>query len=150
MAQKTASRKFSLQSTSRSTERQFLSHPENIKELYYQYDADEKTVASNLSSENKIVTPVIASDQPSSANVPASGAVKMVQPDKSPAPSTPVAKVDASVVASIVTDIPLSATDVVLALTAQKLRKAFDQVSMERSIRDLCGGVQFQLRADLH
>lgn len=142
MAQKTAKRKFSLQSTSCSIQRQFLSYTDDTKELYYEYDTDEKPVAS------KPLAPLMASDQPPTA--PAAGAINVVPSGTSPAPATVAAEVKPFVAAAKVTDIPLSATDIVIALTAQKLRKEFDQVTVQRSIRDLSGGVQFRLRADLH
>lgn len=141
MAQKTARRKFSLQSTSCSTERQFLSHTDNTKELYYEYDTDEKTVESEPSSKTKIFTPLIASNQPCS--VPATGVINVVPSGASPASATVAAEINLSVAAAVVTDIALSATDIVIALTAQKLRKAFDQVAIEKSIRDLSGGMRF-------
>lgn len=147
MAQKTARRKFSLQSTSCLIDRQFLSHTDNTKELYYEYDQDEETVASIPSSENNIFTPPASSDQ--HFTMPAAGAINMTLSNKPPASAVVAAEVNASVAAAMITDIPLSATDIIIALTAQKIRKAFDQVVMQKSIRDLSGGVQFRLGADL-
>jgi fatty acid synthase subunit alpha len=45
-----------------------------------------------------------------------------------------------SPVAVAVEDSPLSAGDIVVALTAQKLKKPFDHVPIEKSIRELSGG----------
>lgn len=73
----------------------------------------------------------------------------MALSDKPPASAVVAAEGNASVVTAMITDIPLSATDIIIALTAQKIRKAFDQVAMQTSIRDLSGGVQFRLGADL-
>lgn len=127
-------------------DRQFLSHTDNTKELYYEYDQDEETVASIPSSGNNIFTPP-PSDQ--YFTMPAAGAINIALPDKRPASAVLTAEVNASVVVAMITDIPLSATDIIIALTAQKLRKAFDQVAMQISIRDLSRGEQFRLRADL-
>lgn len=147
MAQKTAMRKFSIQSTSCSVEREFLSHIDNAKELYYEYDVDENTVASRPPGEKKIAASAMAPDQPSTA--PATATINVVPSGTPSASDTVAVEAIPSGATAIVTDIPLSATDIVIALTAQKVRKAFDQLSMQRSIRDLSGGVQFLLRTDL-
>ncbi|RAK97275.1 uncharacterized protein BO80DRAFT_482258 [Aspergillus ibericus CBS 121593] len=48
--------------------------------------------------------------------------------------------------------VSLSARHILLAMTAQKLRRSFDQVPLEKTIRDLCGGkstLQNELTGDL-
>ena len=72
--------------------------------------------------------------------------MKTVPPTKIPAPSMVVEtsqRVDNAsppMAAAAVDDIPMTATDIILAVVAQKLRKQFDQIPISKSIQELSGG----------
>lgn len=121
MAKRTVDTKFADADLSRSVERRFLSSNQDSKELCYEYDppqeaslnADTDITAGHVSDAGVTATP-------SKAELPAPAAL-------------PVA-------AALVADIPMTAKNVIQCLVAQKLRKEFEKVSEDRSIKELCGG----------
>ncbi|KAL1634246.1 hypothetical protein SLS58_010751 [Diplodia intermedia] len=122
MAQKTWKKKLSAKDTLSSTNRTFLSSADDTSSIYYKYEgaAPEPTATPDA--------PAAAAPAPAAA--PAAAAA--------PAPA-PVAAAPAGP-AAMVEDTPLTALDVVVALSAQKLKKAFDELPQDKSIRDLCAG----------
>ena len=118
MARKTASKKYQLQDQLRLLRRQFLSYSDDYEDICYQ------------SEEPQLPAPATT---PSHETVPAAAPVVTKSPEAEPlvAPSLVVVPVE---------DSPLSALDIVIALTAQKLKRPFDEVPKEKSIRDLSGG----------
>lgn len=100
--------------------RQFLSSASNLKDIYYEYDEPAE--------EAPVPAPAVQAITPSAAPVVTA-----------PAVTAPTAAAPAAAPASV-PDTPLTAGDLVLALTAQKLKKPFDQVPLDKSIRDLSGG----------
>jgi len=121
MAKKTVTA-HSSQAPSRSSQYQFLSSSDNKEDIYYQYPEEEEPVATAESTPaaSAPVVEAMASVQTAVATVTASASVS------APAAAAP--------------EIPLSASHVVLALTAQKLKKPFDSVSTQKTIRELSGG----------
>ncbi|OOF94224.1 hypothetical protein ASPCADRAFT_6912 [Aspergillus carbonarius ITEM 5010] len=112
--------------------RQFLSSASNLKDIYYEYDEPAE--------EAPVPAPAVQAITPSAAPVVTA-----------PAVTAPTAAAPAAAPASV-PDTPLTAGDLVLALTAQKLKKPFDQVPLDKSIRDLSGGkstLQNELIGDL-
>ncbi|KAF4203470.1 hypothetical protein CNMCM8927_008615 [Aspergillus lentulus] len=109
--------------------RQFLSSSDNRKEIFYHYD-DEEDEASQS---------VLGQDQGPPEGAPSAPLVGIAGapiPDATPAPSVKV------LVAATpaIDDKALMAADIVIALVARKLRKPFDQVPTDLSIRNLSGG----------
>jgi fatty acid synthase subunit alpha len=111
---------------SHTVTRQFLSSSDNQKEIFYHYDE----------SELESVTSVAAST------------AKAAPPTDSPAPSTVTETIQrvetgpvSTIAAATVDDIPMTATDIVIAVVAQKLRKQFDQIPISKSIQELSGGM---------
>lgn len=126
MAKKTVTAQSS-QAPSRSSQFQFLSSSDNKEDIYYQYPEEEEPVAT---------APV------ESTPAPAAEAVASVQVTSTMATATATV----SAPAAAAPEIPLSASHVVLALTAQKLKKPFDAVSTQKTIRELSGGEDYDLR----
>lgn len=111
---------------SHTVTRQFLSSSDSHKEIFYEYDDGEP----------ESVTGIMAST------------AKTVPPAKSPAPNMVVEtsqRVDtgspSNVAAATVDDVPMAATDIIIAVVAQKLRKQFDQIPISKSIQELSGGM---------
>ena len=123
MGKKTAGRRLALRDTSRATERQFLSYADDTKDIYYEYD--EPAPEAPAEAEKAAVPPA---------------AVPAPKPEPAAAPAAPTPQ-PAPVIAAKATDVPLTATDVVLAIVAMKMKQPFDQVSVQKSIRDLSAGL---------
>ncbi len=122
MAKKTVTAQSS-QAPSRSSQFQFLSSSDNKEDIYYQYPEEEEPVAAAPAESTPAPSaPVaaVASVETATVSAPVSAAVS------APAAAAP--------------EILLSASHVVLALTAQKLKKPFDSVSTQKTIRELSGG----------
>ncbi|EEA22510.1 3-oxoacyl-[acyl-carrier-protein] synthase, putative [Talaromyces marneffei ATCC 18224] len=105
--------------------RQYLSSSENQKEIFYQYEADEPENATNVATSTTKTAPPVESPAP-----------KTVTQTSPPAEAAPVS----IVAAATVDDIPMTATDIVIVVVAQKLRKQFDQIPVTKSIQELSGG----------
>ncbi|KAJ6090087.1 hypothetical protein N7467_005303 [Penicillium canescens] len=130
MGRKTASKKYQLQDQLRLLRRQFLSYSDDYEDICYQ------------SEEPQLPAPV---ETPNPETIPTATPVVTNSPEAEPlvAPSLVVVPVE---------DKLLSALDIVIALTAQKLKRPFDEVPTEKSIRDLSGGkstLQNELVGDL-
>ncbi|GME39335.1 Fatty acid synthase alpha subunit protein [Neofusicoccum parvum] len=131
MAQKTWKKKLSARDALTSTERTFLSFADDSSKIYYEYE------------EGAAPEPVPTQEETVAAPSPASAPVVAAAPAPVVAAAGPAAPVE---------DIPLSALDVVIALSAQKLKKAFDELPLDKSLRDLCAGkstLQNELVGDL-
>ncbi|KIW43558.1 holo-[acyl-carrier-protein] synthase [Exophiala oligosperma] len=147
MIQKSASQGYSSQAASHWSHFRFLSSADNKNDIYYEYSeqtqpdpsgragASGANVTVSASLEVKVTPP------PASTNVNASVATSMEAPIMAPV-----------IAALSVPDASLLANHVVLAITAQKLKKAFDQVPIQKTIRELSGGkstLQNELIGDL-
>jgi fatty acid synthase subunit alpha len=132
MATRTLKAKYEGSDDAVSHARVILCHAKNTKEIYYQYE-DEVAEA-----------PAVA-DASSAATAPAAAAAPAVS-----APA-PVAAPSAAA-ATAIDDVPISATEVLTVIVAQKLKKPASEVPMSKSIKDLVGGkstLQNEILGDL-
>ena len=134
MAGKTIAQKYSSKDKARLITRQILSHSDDSKAIYYEYDEKDEVAAPRLApahsgSETTMGEPATL--------IPSQSATVL--------PGANIATQATNVSRSSVEDVPLSATDVVLAPTGQKLKRPLDEVSIHKSLRDLSGGGKFAL-----
>ena len=130
MARKTTDQNFSSQDKSRSINRQILSYNDDAKAIYYEYEESDRVVAPESA--------------PTHSDSQATGKAPAAMISSQPTIVTPSIDLSAGPTHTSVTsldDVPLSATDVILALTAQKLKRPLDEVSLHKSLRDLSGGM---------
>lgn len=130
MAKKTAARQHFKHDNLNLISREFLSFVDDAKKISYQYD-DEDDAGEAQSRPQGHETTQRPSDKNDSNHLPA--------PISAAAPIQEPLNITVAPVAAV-KDTPLSATDIVLALTSQKLKKAFDNMPLEKSIRELSGG----------
>lgn len=127
MAGKTRDQNFLSQDKSLLIDRQILSYSDDSKAIYYEYEENDGMAAPPSASAH--------SDSQSTVKIPAA-------PVPTLSATVPRSAIEATnVSANPVEDVPLSATDVVLALVAQKLKRPLDEVSVHKSLRDLSGGM---------
>jgi fatty acid synthase subunit alpha, fungi type len=152
MAKKTTAQHYSSQAASCWSHLQFLSYSDNKEALYYEYQDDEDHVASEPSAGDPSAaapgpTPDTLANVPSgripAASAPASASAAVSATSSSGANVNLAAVSSTDGAASAAVHIPLSAAHIVLALTAQKLKRAFDNVSMQKTIRELSGGTYY-------
>ncbi|KAM0794199.1 hypothetical protein BDR22DRAFT_876568 [Usnea florida] len=129
MAGKTIAQKYSSKDKARLTTRQILSHSDDSKAIYYEYEEKEEVAAprsapAHSGSETTVEKP----------------ATQVLSQTATLLPGANTATQATSVSGNSIEDAPLSATDVVLALTGQKLKRPLDEVSIHESLRDLSGG----------
>lgn len=122
MGKKTAGKKYHQQDQLRLLRREFLFYSDDYARICYEFDKPQ-SLAPAESSEQQVPS-AVSSQLPVAAESPRPRPALV-------APSPVVAPVE---------DSPLSAVDIVVALTAQKLKQPFDQVPAEKSIRELSGG----------
>ncbi|KAJ0416956.1 hypothetical protein BJY00DRAFT_303773 [Aspergillus carlsbadensis] len=122
MAKKSASIHAKLHSSPRLPKIDFLSYHNDYPRISYQYSEPhvEKPAAAGTSCDDIVRTPQISPPSPPEQS-------RLQSSDLRPR-SVPSA------------DLPLTASHVVLAMTSQKLRRPFDRVPVDQSIRDLSGG----------
>lgn len=131
MARKTIAQEFSVEDNARLINRQILSYSDDRKSIYYEYDENKEVEAPPSAS--------VHSGTPSTVKTPAT-----LASDQSTTiiPDADIAAQETQVSAQSIEDAPLSALDVVLALTGQKLKRPMDEVSLHKSLRDLSGGIK--------
>ena len=131
MAEKTIAQKYSVEDKARLINRQILSHTHDTKAISYEYEENDEVELPPSASVN--------SDTSSTVETPA-----ILAPKQSATilPDADIATQETVVSAQSIEDAPLSASDVVLALTGQKLKRPTDEVSMHKSLRDLSGGMK--------
>ena len=129
MAGKTIARKNSSEDKARLTTRQILSHSDDSKAIYYEYEEKDEVTAPRSAPTH--------SDSESTMKTPAT-----LVPNQSATvlPSANIATQATNVSVNSIEDVPLSARDVVLALIGHKLKRPLDEVSIHKSLRDLSGG----------
>lgn len=120
MGQKTIKRKIASAERPVDSGVQFLASTQDTKELCYEYDMP-------ASSEEE----VLEEKQPSLEATPP----LLERIRNTPAPSA------ASVATVTIEDIPLSGEEIVRTLVARKLKKSIAQVSISKSVKELCGGM---------
>ncbi|KAI0151736.1 putative fatty acid synthase alpha subunit FasA [Xylariaceae sp. FL1272] len=137
MAKKSAKRTVGDRDTAQGIEREFLSinNLDDARKIYYDYEEETKAPIKTEAS-----VPVLASSEPTTtAAAPA------------PVPA-PIAVAAPTPTAATTVDKEFTATDVIISLVAQKLRKAFDEVPLGDTIASLSGGkstLQNELLGDL-
>lgn len=136
MAGKTLNRKFLSQDRSRVVKRQLLSDSADTKAVYYEYDENDAIEEETSEPNSTQSTNQRKPDESKPTQV-------TVSPPAEPASlqsSAPSAHTTSEKTSNPIEDVPLSATDVVLALVAQKFKQPTDELPVDKSIRDLSGG----------
>jgi fatty acid synthase subunit alpha len=119
MAKRTLASKYEAHDAARSVQRQILCYNKDAKDIYYDVDPVEEEPE-----------PAAPSSAPASSSAPA------------PTASAPVAAPPAASAgpAAQVPDEPVTATDILRALVAQKLKKPLLDIPLSKAIKDLVGG----------
>jgi fatty acid synthase subunit alpha, fungi type len=130
MVKKSAVKLVGQKDAAQSIEREFLSiaNPDDAQKIYYDYEQQSSPPPKAAPSTPAPAAPVKAAAAPAPAPVPAT-----------PPPVAAAAVPQPSVAPSSV-DKPFTPTDIVIALVAQKLRRAFDQIPVSDSIQTLSAG----------
>jgi fatty acid synthase subunit alpha len=119
MAKRTLASKYEAHDAARTVTRQILCYNKDAKDIYYDVDPVEE-------EPEPVETPA-SSGAPSGAALPAAAS-----PAAAPPPSAgPAAQVP---------DEPITATDILRALVAQKLKKPLLDIPLAKAIKDLVGG----------
>jgi fatty acid synthase subunit alpha len=118
MAKRTLASKYEAHDAALSVQRQILCYNKDAKDIYYDVDPVE--------DEPDAPAAAAAPAAPSSGSAPAAAAFAPA-PSAGPAASVP--------------DAPVTATDLVRALVAQKLKKPLLDIPLTKAIKDLVGGV---------
>lgn len=134
MARKTVDAKFANRDMARSIERRFLSSNSDSKEICYEYDAS--------SEELSYPTAMTGGQSPSS----------QATPEAKPTTIEIKTLAQPAITVEAISDVPVVAGDIIRSLVAQKLRKELQNISLDRSIKELTGGkstLQNELLGDL-
>ncbi|MCJ1280001.1 hypothetical protein MMC21_007826 [Puttea exsequens] len=121
MAKQTVDTKYADRDVARGIQRTFLSSKADEKEVQYEYESAEQ--------EGDLPSSQMEPTSSSAATAPA--AIEQPKPSVSISSPAPVAQVP---------DVPVSAREIILSLVARKFNKAFDEISMGKSIKELTGG----------
>lgn len=131
MIQKSASKYYAPHTKSRWSHFKFLSSKENKNEVYYEYpEPTEHAVSTHPGAGEGNKGDAVSVTLKVEVKNSASKVLEAQLGEVAPVATSEGAVVDAS----------LSAAHVVLAITAQKLKRAFDQVPTQKTIRELSGG----------
>lgn len=122
MAKRTLASKYEAHDAARSVQRQILCYNKDAKDIYYDVDPVEEETPAPAAGD---------ASAPSSSAAPAPTAAPVAAAPPPPANAGP---------AAAVTDAPVSATDILRALVAQKLKKGMADVPLSKAIKDLVGG----------
>ena len=117
MAKRTLASKYEAHDAALSVQRQILCYNKDAKDIYYDVDPVEDEPAAPAAA--------AAPAAPSSGSAPAAAAFAPAA-SAGPAASVP--------------DAPVTATDLVRALVAQKLKKPLLDIPLSKAIKDLVGG----------
>ncbi|KAF2097561.1 fatty acid synthase-like protein [Rhizodiscina lignyota] len=132
MAKRTLGSKYEAHDAARSVQRQILCYNKDAKDIYYDVD------------------PVEEEPEPQAASSGASAPVTAAAP--SAAPVAAAAPAPSAGPAASVPDAPVSATDILRSLVAQKLKKPLADIPLSKAIKDLVGGkstLQNEILGDL-
>jgi fatty acid synthase subunit alpha len=119
MAKRTLASKYEAHDAARSVQRQILCYNKDAKDIYYDVDPVEEEPEPAAGGGD---TPAASSSAPAAASAP------MAAPAASAGP------------AAQVPDAPVTATDILRALVAQKLKKPLMDIPLSKAIKDLVGG----------
>ncbi|KAG9206817.1 3-oxoacyl-[acyl-carrier-protein] synthase [Epicoccum nigrum] len=133
MAKRTLASKYEAHDAALSVQRQILCYNKDAKDIYYDVDPVE--------------------DEPEAAPA-ASGGAPAAAASSAPAAAAPAAAASAPSAgpAAQVPDAPVTATDILRALVAQKLKKPLMDIPLSKAIKDLVGGkstLQNEILGDL-
>lgn len=131
MAKRTLASKYEAHDAALSLQRQILCYNKDAKDIYYDVDPVEDEAA------------------PAAAG---GGAAPAATPSASAAAAAPVAAAappPSSGPAAQVPDAPVTATDILRVLIAQKLKKPLGDIPLSKAIKDLVGGTYFSLLCHL-
>ncbi|KAG1036175.1 hypothetical protein G6F43_013099 [Rhizopus delemar] len=135
MAVRTLNLKYQAYDNALSNRRQNLSISKDAKEIYYEFENVEEEASSAEAAPAASATPAAPVAAAASAPAPVAAAA--------PAAAGP---------AAAVSDVPVTATEILHAVIAQKLKKSIDEVPMSKAIKDLVGGkstLQNEILGDL-
>ncbi|KAJ5056902.1 hypothetical protein J3E74DRAFT_467806 [Bipolaris maydis] len=130
MAKRTLASKYEAHDAARSLQRQILCYNKDAKDIYYDVDPIEEEPEAPASA------PAASSSAPA-ASAPAAAAAPP-PPSAGPAAQVP--------------DAPVTATDILRTLVAQKLKKPLMDIPLSKAIKDLVGGkstLQNEILGDL-
>ncbi|KAH7070174.1 hypothetical protein FB567DRAFT_507214 [Paraphoma chrysanthemicola] len=131
MAKRTLASKYEAHDAARSVQRQILCYNKDAKDIYYDVDPVEEEPEPAAG----------AGDAPSApSSAPAAAAAPIAAPAAGTGP------------AAQVPDAPVTATDILRALVAQKLKKPLMDIPLSKAIKDLVGGkstLQNEILGDL-
>jgi len=132
MARRTLAAKYEAHDAALSLQRQILCYNKDAKDIYYAVEPEEEEATS---------APSGSPDSAPAASAPAAQAAPVAA---APPPSAgPAAAVD---------DTPVTATDILRTLVAQKLKKPLADIPLSKAIKDLVGGkstLQNEILGDL-
>lgn len=121
MAKRTLASKYEAYDAATSVQRQILCYNKDAKEIYYDVDpVEDEPETPEPSADSGSAVPVAAAAAPAAA---------------------PVAAAPSAGPAAMVDDVPVSATDIVRTLVAQKLKKGLTDIPVNKAIKDLVGGM---------
>jgi fatty acid synthase subunit alpha len=118
MAKRTVASKYESHDAALSLQRQILCYNKDAKDIYYDVDPIEEE-------------PEPVAELSSASSAPASSGAAPVAATPPPPTAGP---------AAVVEDAPVSATDILRALVAQKLKKPLLDIPLSKAIKDLVGG----------
>ena len=122
MAKRTLAAKYEAHDAALSLQRQILCYNKDAKDIYYAVEPEEEEAALTASSGEKSAA---------SAQAGPAAVAPVAAPVPPPPSAGPVAAVE---------DAPVSATDILRALVAQKLKKPLADIPLSKAIKDLVGG----------
>ena len=126
MAKRTIASKYAASDRFSSLERQILSFADNMKEIYAIYPEEAEDLAESPSTAKSKPLPASSPDSQNPGTPQ-----NLVEP--LPAPS-------ASSVAVEIPDMEISPEHIIRSVVANKLKKLFEEVQVEKSIKDLSSG----------
>jgi fatty acid synthase subunit alpha len=124
MAKRTLAGKYEAHDAALSLQRQILCYNKDAKDIYYDVEPEEEDSAPTPTSGGGDG----ASASSSSAPAQAAASVSAAPPPPSAGPAAAVA------------DAPVTATDVIRTIVAQKLKKPLMDIPLSKAIKDLVGG----------
>jgi len=126
MAKRTLASKYEAHDAALSLQRQILCYNKDAKDIYYDVEPEEDEPAPTAAGD--------AAPASSSSSAPAAAA-----------PVAVAASAPSAGPAAAVADEPVSATDIVRALVAQKLKKPLMDIPLSKAIKDLVGGELYSI-----
>jgi fatty acid synthase subunit alpha, fungi type len=124
MAKRTIANKYEAHDAALSLSRDILCYSKDAKDIYYDVEPEEEEATA----------PTAPAGASSSASAPTA-------PTPAVAPVAAAAPAPSAGPAAAVADAPVTATDVLRSLVAQKLKKPLADIPLSKAIKDLVGGI---------